>query len=267
MSLAAKSEVHDKALGARGLATADRLARSGRAVGRRRWWRFPSAQASRRSGWRSSNLPPFRCRDPHLEGQGRPETWRGAASERPLLLAGFEAARAGAGPALARVAGTHGVPVLTTYKAKGVLDEHHHQALGGAGLSPAADRVLLELVARADLVLLVGYDPVEMRLGWLDPFPVGASVIELTTAPADHAMHRVDRCLIGPVGPLLAVIFDGVAPGAVWPSGEPRRARAGLAACFAPPAAWDRKWSSRRSPRCCPPRPRSRSTAVPTASS
>lgn len=161
-----------------------------------------------------------------------------AAAERPLLLAGFEAARTGAAAAVAAAADRHGVPVLTTYKAKGVLDERHPRALGAAGLSPLADRALLGLVTRADLVLLAGYDPIEMRLGWLDPFPATAHVVELGPIPVDHAMHRVDERVTGPVGSLLAALFHGLPPRAAWPGGEPEAARASLEALFAPPAAW-----------------------------
>jgi acetolactate synthase I/II/III large subunit len=159
-------------------------------------------------------------------------------ARRPLLLAGLEAARAGAGQVITRIADAYGVPVLTTYKGKGTLDEHHPCALGAAGLSPAADRILLEVVARADLILLAGYDPIEMRLGWLEPFPAATSVIELTTAPADHGMHRVDRRLLGSVESLLAAIFGHAVPRAIWPSGEPQAARERLTALFEPPAAW-----------------------------
>lgn len=162
-----------------------------------------------------------------------------AAAERPLLLAGFEAARGGAGPALRALAEGCGMPVLTTYKAKGVLDEHHPLALGGAGLSPAADRVLLELVRRSDLVLLAGFDPIELRPGWLDPFAATALVVELTAAPADHGMHRVDQRLIGPVGPVLAALaVPSPRPAAAWPAGEPVRARARLAELWAPGSGW-----------------------------
>ena len=72
------------------------------------------------------SIPPIR-RSPTFAGCG------GGAAR--LLLAGFEAARTGAAAALARLA-EHGVPVLTTYKAKGLLDESHPLALGAAGLSP-----------------------------------------------------------------------------------------------------------------------------------
>lgn len=174
-------------------------------------------------------------RDPALAELRR----RVAAAERPLLLAGYEAARGGAGPVVTDLADRFGIPVLATYKAKGILDERHPCALGGAGLSPAADRILLELVARADLVLLAGYDPIEMRPGWLDPFPETTLVVELGAAPVDHAMHRADRRLDGPVGPLLAALFaDRPAQVAAWPDGGPAAARERLAALFAPPAPW-----------------------------
>lgn len=160
------------------------------------------------------------------------------ASRRPLLVVGYEAARDSAGQVITRIADIHGIPVLTTYKAKGILDEHHPCALGGAGLSPAADRVLLDVAAQADLVLLAGYDPIEMRQGWLEPFSGAATVVELTAAPVDHGMHRVDRRLLGSVGSLLGAIFDDAMPHAIWPSGEPWAAREGLSTLFAPSAAW-----------------------------
>jgi acetolactate synthase-1/2/3 large subunit len=159
-------------------------------------------------------------------------------SRRPVLVAGFEGARFGAADALTHIADRHSIPALTTYKAKGVLDERHPASLGAVGLSPAADRILLDLLARADLILLAGYDPIEMRQGWLDPFPPGAPVVELTAAPPDHGMHHVDRRLLGPVGPLLDAIFADLPPRPLWPEGEPDIARAALAARFAGPAGW-----------------------------
>lgn len=161
-----------------------------------------------------------------------------ARAERPLLLAGFEAARGGAGPALVALAERHGIPVLTTYKAKGILDERHPLSLGGAGLSPAADHVLRATVASADLVLLAGYDPIEMRPGWLDPFAERAEVIELTAAPVDHAMHRVDRRLVGPVASLLQALVEDGPRRQAWPHGEPGRTRRRLDELWSPASAW-----------------------------
>src|SRR5690606_29344452 len=97
----------------------------------------------------------------------------------------------GAAEAVRRFASANSVPVITTYKAKGVLPEDHPLALGAAGLSPLADTALLPLVAQADLVLAVGYDPIEMRAGWRDPWdPARQRVIDIHAVPNHHYMHQ-----------------------------------------------------------------------------
>ena len=114
------------------------------------------------------------------------------SAQRPLIVAGLEAAQDRCGTVLQKLMDGFGIPLITTYKAKGIVDEHHSLALGGAGLSPLADKHLLPLVKAADLVLLVGYDPIEMRPGWLDPFAPAADVIEISATPAAPAV--VGRC-------------------------------------------------------------------------
>ena len=100
-------------------------------------------------------------------------------AERPLILAGFEAARSNAGSSILHLAEAIGAPVLTTYKGKGVVPETHPLSLGGAGLSPLADAVMLGLIRRSDLILMIGYDPIEMRVGWRNPFGPAQKVIEV----------------------------------------------------------------------------------------
>ena len=78
-----------------------------------------------------------------------------------------------------------------------------------------------------------------MRQGWLEPFPAAARVVELTAAPPDHGMHRVDRRLLGPVGPLLDADLRGpAAPRASGPKASRALRVAELAARFAGPAGW-----------------------------
>jgi acetolactate synthase-1/2/3 large subunit len=101
-----------------------------------------------------------------------------------------------------------------------------------------ADRVLKPLVAAADLVLLAGYDPIEMRPGWLDPFRGRERVAELTRGPLDHGMHAAGTVLHGPVATLLDALAEGLEPRRRWLNDEPATARARLEALFAPPAAW-----------------------------
>lgn len=160
---------------------------------------------------------------------------RVAAAARPLIVAGFEAARAGAGDALLALAQAAGAPVVTTYKGKGLVDETHPRALGAAGLSPKADAALLPLARAADLVLCVGYDPIEMRPGWLDPFAEGAHVVEISAAPVDHGMHRVDARMIGPIPPILEALAAGLSGRTGGFSEAPAQAKRALAATFAGP--------------------------------
>lgn len=162
-------------------------------------------------------------------------------AERPLILAGLEAARDGAGAALLALMERRRIPLITTYKAKGLVDETHPLALGGAGLSPLADKELLPLPRTADLVLLLGYDPIEMRAGWMDPFAPDAEIVEISACPADHAMHAATARIEAPPRALLEALLRALpdAPAKpAWPNGEPAVSRERLRARFAPPDAW-----------------------------
>ncbi|OJF97647.1 thiamine pyrophosphate-binding protein [Pararhizobium antarcticum] len=159
-------------------------------------------------------------------------------AERPLILAGFEAARANAGDYVLRLAEAIGAPVLTTYKGKGLIPENHPLALGGGGLSPRADAVLLDLMRRADLILMIGYDPIEMRLGWLDPVIDANRMVEITAAAPDHAMHHAATRLIANTADATSALAAAVSSRQSWPDGEPTRAKTKLQAQIATPTTW-----------------------------
>ncbi|WP_377278164.1 thiamine pyrophosphate-binding protein [Rhizobium sp. R86522] len=161
-----------------------------------------------------------------------------AKAERPLILAGFEAARANAGPHILRLAEAIGAPVLTTYKGKGLIPETHLLSLGGAGLSPLADAIMLDLMRRADLILLIGYDPIEMRLGWLDPVSDPDRIIEITSAAPDHAMHHAATRFVANTADATAVLASAVETKASWPDGEHVSARQKVTEIFATRSDW-----------------------------
>ncbi|MEM0943251.1 MAG: thiamine pyrophosphate-binding protein, partial [Pseudomonadota bacterium] len=80
-----------------------------------------------------------------------------AAAKRPVIMAGLDVLEEEGGPAALRAfAETHGIPVLTTYKAKGILPEDHPLCLGGHGLSPKADKIVLQVLREADCILSLG---------------------------------------------------------------------------------------------------------------
>ncbi|MFO6463419.1 thiamine pyrophosphate-binding protein [Jannaschia sp. KMU-145] len=140
-----------------------------------------------------------------------------AEAKRPIMLAGLDAVRDDAGDAIRRFCEAHGVPLVTTYKGKGLIPEDHPLCLGGAGLSPKADTHLLPLFREADLVILAGYDPIEMRTGWREVWdPETQNVIDICHAANTHGMHGATLEVVAPVGETLDFIGDEIEAGPVW---------------------------------------------------
>ena len=104
-----------------------------------------------------------------------------AAARKPLMAIGLGAVRAGVGDKAVALAEAHGMPVVLTPMAKGVLGEDH--PLYAGVLFHALSDMVGETHRQADLVLAVGYDPVEFNYeSWL---PERAALISLDDAPAD----------------------------------------------------------------------------------
>jgi acetolactate synthase I/II/III large subunit len=124
-----------------------------------------------------------------------------ARSRRPVVVVGLEARRHAA--ATRRLVATLGCPVLATYKGKGVVPDDDAQVVGlfTGGTQEA------ECLAQADLLVLVGLDPVEMIL---QPWPYGKPAVEI--AAAAHPVHyvRPEAQAIGALGPMLDIIEEGL---------------------------------------------------------
>lgn len=160
-------------------------------------------------------------------------------AKRPIVIAGVDALNDGSAPAVADFVRRHSIPLITTYKAKGILDEADPLCLGGAGLSPQADAKLLPLVAQSDLVILAGYDPIEMRIGWKDPFPEGARVVEFGSVPNTHYMHQAQISFTCAVGAGLEALESDARPSSDgWSNGAPGAVRADLERKFSDPGRW-----------------------------
>jgi acetolactate synthase-1/2/3 large subunit len=155
---------------------------------------------------------------------------------RPIAIAGVDAVNETAGPAITAFCRVHNIPLITTYKGKGLMDEGDPLCLGGAGLSPKADRILMPLIAQADTVLLIGYDPIEMRIGWRNTFGPSQTVIDIAPERRTHGMHRADIPLIGGIAPTLDALNHN-AP-ARWTEAQPESARNALKAAFTGPDTW-----------------------------
>ncbi|TDT77473.1 acetolactate synthase-1/2/3 large subunit [Litoreibacter halocynthiae] len=160
-------------------------------------------------------------------------------AERPVIIAGLDVLYDDSAAELLRFAEVLGAPVITTYKAKGVIPETHPLALGGAGLSPLADTHLLPLVRQADLVICVGYDPIEMRPGWREVWdPDQVRVIDISAAPNHHYMHQAGLSFVCDTGAALRALTTSGAVRDTWPEGEVAATKSALAAAFPTDEAW-----------------------------
>lgn len=165
-------------------------------------------------------------------------TWL-AEAERPVMVIGLDALADGAETEIAAFVETYHVPFVTSYKAKGILPETHPLCLGGAGLSPKADKILLPFLQSADLILCVGYDPIEMRIGWQEIWDPGKTrVIDIAAEPNTHYMHQAGLNFVAHTGATLAAMRDGVAARQVWTGGEVAAAKAALGKAFPTDTPW-----------------------------
>lgn len=162
-----------------------------------------------------------------------------AGAERPIAIVGLDMLSETSVCLLRAFLELFSIPFVTTYKAKGVIAENHPLCLGAAGLSPLADGHLLPLVKAADLVLCIGYDPIEMRSGWRDVWaPERQHVIDIAPVVNDHYMHQAGLSFVADPGTTLEALAQGGRARATWPCGEPALTRAALAASFPTDDVW-----------------------------
>jgi acetolactate synthase-1/2/3 large subunit len=114
------------------------------------------------------------------------------AARRPVVVAGVGAVavpaprRAAVRDALHRFLADARVPVLTTYKARGVISDLDPRA---AGVATGAT-IESDVLAAADLIIGVGLDPVELIPA---PWPYAAPIVLLGGWPIDDSTYFGDR--------------------------------------------------------------------------
>ena len=129
-----------------------------------------------------------------------------AHARRPVIVAGLEARRADVAKALRALVARLDCPALVTYKAKGVIADNDPHCVGifTGGLAEQAT------VTQADLIVLVGVDPVELIL---QPWPYDIPVLELGFTR--HPVHYVKAaCAVhGDLAVTLAALNGDARPG------------------------------------------------------
>ncbi len=160
-------------------------------------------------------------------------------AERPIAIVGLDVLYDDSRNVVQAFLEHFNIPFVTTYKAKGVVPEDHPLCLGGAGLSPLADKHLVPLVEQADLVLCLGYDPIEMRPGWREIWdPDEKRVIDISAVVNDHYMHQAGLNLVADTGATLEAIAKGNPARKTWPGDEPAKVKSALAQAFPTDDEW-----------------------------
>jgi acetolactate synthase-1/2/3 large subunit len=102
--------------------------------------------------------------------------------------------------ALRNLAETWGIPVIVSPKAKGVFREDHPLFLGTIEMLGTAR--LYEYIEDSDLVLMIGFDPVEFDRDWR----ARANVIHIAPQPNDDRQYDSAAELVGPVPEAIDVL-------------------------------------------------------------
>lgn len=128
-----------------------------------------------------------------------------ASARSPLILVGLGLRQEGEARTLKALAEHLHAPVLTTYKGKGSIPEDHPLSAGiytGALLDD-------EWMKRADLIVAVGFDPVE-----LIPRPqrFDGRVLVISNGPPLPGPFQADLALLGAIGASLKALIENSPP-------------------------------------------------------
>ncbi|HEV8671094.1 MAG TPA: thiamine pyrophosphate-binding protein [Candidatus Limnocylindria bacterium] len=114
-------------------------------------------------------------------------------SERPVILVGMDANDDAVVAPLRNLAEEWGIPVMVSPKAKGVVREDHPLFLGTIEMLGTA--TLYDYIGASDLVLMIGFDPVEFDRDWT----AAADIVHIGPLPNDDRYYDSAAELIGPV--------------------------------------------------------------------
>jgi acetolactate synthase I/II/III large subunit len=155
-----------------------------------------------------------------------------AAARKPLLAVGLGARLANVGEEIRAIAHKHGIPVVLTPMAKGMLPEDDPCYAGV--LFHALSNIVGETHRQADLVIGVGYDPVEFNYeSWL---PESASLINFDIVPADidTSTYTLAVDAVGDIRTSLKAIMALPAISSAWDLGAMSERRAAMFAKLQP---------------------------------
>jgi len=150
-----------------------------------------------------------------------------AAARRPAVLLGLDLNPYVDPPAVRRFIETLGAPVFVTPKAKGIFPEDHPQFFGVcSGL--AADAVIVDFLGRADLLVGVGFEPVESDKIWHKTM----KLVSISTMTIASGQYRPELELIGDTTASLTALAARSYGPPDWTREDERRFRDALEAAL-----------------------------------
>ena len=162
-------------------------------------------------------------------------------AERPLIVLGNDILCEGSAMEIRSTVAALNIPVLSSYQAKGVIPESSPLSVGCFCLSPLADEILLPFVQKADVVILVGFDPIESRISWQDAWhPEHQKVISLSLEPNFHYHHFETKSYICHLASGLSLLQEGlqIRTTDIWQGGEPSEVRTTLRKIYGQQHDW-----------------------------
>src|SRR5215204_7222009 len=131
-----------------------------------------------------------------------------SSAEKPIVLAGHGAARAGAKDALVAFSESLGLPVATTFHGKGIFPDEHENALGTVGFM-THDYVNFGFDT-ADTIIAVGYELQEFDPERINP-QGDKKVIHIHRFPAEvHVHYDVSVGVLGDISKSLEALTSAV---------------------------------------------------------
>lgn len=154
-----------------------------------------------------------------------------AKADKPILAVGLGAVQAKVGAEIVALAHKHDIPVVLTPMAKGLLSENDRSYAGV--LFHALSDMVGETHQQADLVVAVGYDPVEFNYeSWMPKAPLVS--LDVERADIDRKAYKVAVDAVGDIKHSLAALLKVKARPRAWDMDALAQRRAAMFAKLRP---------------------------------
>ncbi|MGH9739776.1 MAG: thiamine pyrophosphate-binding protein [Candidatus Acidiferrales bacterium] len=160
------------------------------------------------------------------QGAHRDPVERIRTSRRPIILAGMSAAWSQAGESIVKLSEALGCPVVVSPMAKGIIPEEHPFYAGT--LDMACNGYIWEFLRRADLLLTIGFDAVEL----IKPWTLNVNNIHIDTVANTDQIYEAETEIIGDISAILHDISESAGKSERWSAAEMSEHRSKLSKLY-----------------------------------